>query len=195
MSQHHSASLEGWIRLKGKDGVVQKAQTMKEMIAYIRGVTIHRNFVENLPFNPHLMVLLKEKRKAGILSEVLFWKKVRARTFHSIDFDRQRIIGNYIVDFYVKTLGLVIEIDGSSHDKKQVYDGNRQEYLESLGLLVFRITDFDVKNNLTMVIRDLEDFIIQHFWDHPVFQNSMNFEIHPSGGGESLVDILYRFMG
>lgn len=167
MTQHHSPPLEGWIRLKGGDGVVQKIHTMKEMITHIRGVPIRRNFVENLPFNPHLIILLKEKRKAGILSEVLFWKKVRAGRFHAIDFDRQRMIGNYIVDFYVKTLGLVIEIDGSSHDEKQVYDKNRQEYLESLGLLVFSITDFDVKNNLTMVMIDLEDFIIQHFGTTP----------------------------
>ncbi|MCG2791945.1 MAG: endonuclease domain-containing protein [Weeksellaceae bacterium] len=79
---------------------------------------------------------------------MLFWKQVRARTFHSIDFDRQRIIGNYIVDFYVKTLGLIIEIDGSSHDEKGLYDGIRQEYLEALNLKIFRMTDFDVKNNL-----------------------------------------------
>ncbi|MDQ0782232.1 endonuclease domain-containing protein [Chryseobacterium sp. W4I1] len=84
---------------------------------------------------------MKEKRKADILGEVLFWKKVRAGTFHRIDFDRQRIIGNYIVDFYVKTLGLVVEIDGTSHDDKAVYDGIRQQYLESLGLVVFRIMD------------------------------------------------------
>lgn len=48
----------------------------------------------------------------------MFWK---------IDFDRQRIIGNYIVDFYVKTLGLVIEIDGSSHENKEEYDQKREE--------------------------------------------------------------------
>lgn len=104
---------------------------MKEIITNIKEIPIYRNFVENLPYNPQLKSLLREKRKARILGEVIFWKKVRAKTFHKIDFDRQRIIGNYIVDFYVKTLGLIIEIDGSSHDEKEVYDGIRQEYLES----------------------------------------------------------------
>ncbi|MGG5208038.1 endonuclease domain-containing protein [Chryseobacterium sp. MIQD13] len=140
---------------------------MKEILTHINGVPIHRNFVEKLPFNPYLKVLLKEKRKAGILGEVLFWKKVRAGTFHDIDFDRQRIIGNYIVDFYVKTLGLVIEIDGGSHEEKIVYDGIRQEYLESLGLIVFRISDFDIRNNMTIVMKDLEYFIIQYFGTTP----------------------------
>lgn len=140
---------------------------MKEILTSINGIPIHKNFVENLPYNPRLKPLLKEKRKARILGEVIFWKKVRARTFHHIDFDRQRIIGNYIVDFYVKSLGLIIEIDGSSHDEKQIYDGIRQEYMESLGLLVFRITDFDVKNNLWIVMKELEDFIIAHYGTTP----------------------------
>lgn len=140
---------------------------MKEIITQINGVPIRRNFVENLPFNPNLKVLLRDKRKAGILSEVLFWKQVRAKTFHHIDFDRQRIIGNYIVDFYVKTLGLVVEIDGSSHDLKQDYDDVRQIYLESLGLIVFRITDFDVRNKLSVVMKELEDFIVRHYGTTP----------------------------
>lgn len=106
----------------------------EEILTYINGIPIRRNFVENLPYNPNLKALLKEKRKAGFLGEVLFWKQVRARSFHNIDFDRQRIIGNYIVDFYVKTLGLVIEIDGESHKFKTDYDDTRQKYLEALGL-------------------------------------------------------------
>ncbi|WP_250253449.1 DUF559 domain-containing protein [Chryseobacterium sp. Marseille-Q3244] len=140
---------------------------MKEILTSINGIPIHKNFVENLPYNPYLKVLLKEKRKARILGEVIFWKKVRARTFHHIDFDKQRIIGNYIVDFYVKSLGLIIEIDGSSHEGKEVYDDIRQKYLESLGLLVFRIADFDVRNNLVLTMKDLEDFIITHYGTTP----------------------------
>lgn len=122
---------------------------MKEILTKIDEVPICKNFVENLPYNPKLKTLLNGKRKAGILSEVLFWKQVHAKIFHKIDFDRQRIIGNYIVDFYVKNLGLIIEIDGWSHDNKEIYDEIRQTYLESLGLKIFRVKDFDVKNNLS----------------------------------------------
>ncbi|UOU97141.1 endonuclease domain-containing protein [Chryseobacterium daecheongense] len=140
---------------------------MTEILTQINGVPIHKNFVKDLPYNPNLKILLKDKRKAGILSEVLFWKQVRAKTFHHIDFDRQRIIGNYIVDFYVKTLGLVIEIDGPSHDMKQEYDDIRQNYLESLGLVIFRIIDFDVRNNLSVVMKELEDFIVWKYGTTP----------------------------
>ncbi|REC43077.1 endonuclease domain-containing protein [Chryseobacterium sp. 5_R23647] len=136
---------------------------MKEILTRINGIPIRINFVEHLPYNPQLKSLLHGKRKAGILSEVIFWKQVRAKSFHNIDFDRQRIIGNYIVDFYVKKLGLIIEIDGWSHDVKEVYDELRNKYLESLGLKIFRVTDFDVKNNLGRVMKGLEDFIVQHY--------------------------------
>lgn len=136
---------------------------MKEILTQINGIPIHKNFVENLPYNPKLKALLNEKRKAGILSEVIFWKQVRAKSFHHIDFDRQRIIGNYIVDFYVKKLGLIVEIDGGSHDLKKDYDEIRQKYLESLGLKIFRVTDFDVKNNLSVVMKDLENFVVENY--------------------------------
>ncbi|SDF20093.1 endonuclease domain-containing protein [Epilithonimonas hungarica] len=134
-----------------------------EMLTQIEGIIIYRNFVENLPYNPLLKTLTKEKRKLGILSEVLFWKQVRNRTFHNIDFDRQRIIGNYIVDFYVKTLGLVVEIDGTSHDFKQEYDLERAKFLESLGLKIFKISDWDVKQNLSVAMKDLENFIVENY--------------------------------
>ncbi|WP_374460236.1 endonuclease domain-containing protein [Chryseobacterium taeanense] len=135
----------------------------KQALTQIDGIIIYRNFVENLPYNRHLKPLTKEKRKLGILSEVLFWKQVRNKNFHNIDFDRQRIIGSYIVDFFVKALGLVVEIDGISHDFKQDYDMERTKFLESLGLKIFRITDFDVKQNLSLAMNDLENFIIEHY--------------------------------
>lgn len=48
--------------------------------------------------------------------EVLLWQELRNKQFMGYDFDRQRPIGNYIVDFYCKDLFLAIEIDGLSHD-------------------------------------------------------------------------------
>ncbi|HEY6144436.1 MAG TPA: DUF559 domain-containing protein, partial [Flavobacterium sp.] len=102
-------------------------------------------------------------RKAGVLSEVIFWLQVHKEMFWKIDFDRQRIIGNYIVDFYVKTLGLVIEIDGSSHNDKEEYDQKREDYFISLGLRVYKISDLRVKHDLNNVMMELEKYIIEEF--------------------------------
>ena len=138
-------------------------QTNNTILTHINNVPIIRNFVENLPHNSSLKLLAKEKRQAGILSEVLFWQQVHKGIFHKIDFDRQRIIGNYIVDFYVKALGLIIEIDGTSHDHKILYDAHRQTYLESFGLTMYQILDWDVKRHLQTVMMGLEDFIIKEY--------------------------------
>ncbi|MBD0725683.1 DNA methylase [Flavobacterium sp. L1I52] len=134
-----------------------------EIVTYIHDKPIYRRSIELLPYNKALSGRAKALRKAGVLSEVVFWRQVRNNTFWTIDFDRQRIIGSFIVDFYVKSLGLIIEIDGSSHDDKQEYDDKREEFLTNLGLYVYRISDFRVKHDLDNVMKELENYIIQEF--------------------------------
>ncbi len=87
-----------------------------------------------IPYNPALKERARELRKAGNLSEVLFWQQVKGKQFLGLDFDRQKIIGNYIVDFFIKDIGVIVEIDGNSHDNKEKYDNERDEYFKSLGL-------------------------------------------------------------
>ena len=171
-------------------GVVQSSYSKRNaqkgaILTTINNTNIYRNFIENLPRSSRLNQLAKDKRKVGILSEVLFWKQVHKGCFHKIDFDRQRIIGNYIVDFYVKALGLVVEIEGSSHDNKQAYDVARQAYLKSFGLKVFRCTDFDVKKNINAVFTSLENFIIKEYGEKitPFFSNTFK------GGDLAISDI------
>ncbi len=135
----------------------------REITATINEHPIYRNFIENLPYNIKLKSRARALRKAGVLSEVIFWLQVHKGMFWKIDFDRQRIIGNYIVDFYVKTLGLVIEIDGSSHENKEEYDKKREDYLTSLGLRVYKISDSRIKHDLNNVMMELEKYIIEEF--------------------------------
>ena len=119
----------------------------------------------NLPTNNQLKQRARELRKQGVLSEVLFWNEVKHKKCLNLDFDRQKIIGNYIVDFYIKKLGIVIEIDGVSHNTKLYEDEIRDIYLKSLGLFVIRYSDLDVKFNLDNVIQDLKNQIITNFVD------------------------------
>ena len=113
----------------------------------------------DLPYNPLLKERARELRTQGILSEVLFWNMVKNKQILWLDFDRQRIIGNYIVDFYLSSLGMVFEIDGSSHDDKVEYDANRDEFLQSLGLQVIHILDHDVKKNIEWVMHIVRESI------------------------------------
>ena len=116
----------------------------------------------SLPYNPKLKQRARELRKAGNLPEVLFWNQVKNKQFKGLDFDRQKIIGNYIVDFYCSNCNVVIEIDGSSHDEKQEYDAERDVYLESLGLTVIHIPVEDILKRMKETMNWL--------YEHPAFE-------------------------
>jgi len=111
-----------------------------------------------LPYNPKLKDRAKQLRKAGVLSEVLLWRELKGRKFLGLDFDRQKIVGNYIVDLYCDELQLVIEIDGSSHNDKQEHDDIRDAYLLGLNLRALHIQDIDVKKNLDGVMLYLKSY-------------------------------------
>jgi very-short-patch-repair endonuclease len=114
----------------------------------------------SLPFNPKLKGRARALRKAGNLSEVLLWNQIKCGQFFGLDFDRQKIIGNYITDFYCAEKRVVVEIDGSSHDNKVDYDARRDAYLTSLGLQVIHIPDGDVKRDIGAVI----EYLRQHLF-------------------------------
>ena len=123
-----------------------------------------RNFEHyySLPYNQDLRERAKALRKSGNLSEVIMWKQFNKKKFKGYDFDRQKIIGNYIVDFYCIDCMVVIEVDGSSHDNKEVYDSERNTFLMDLGLTVIHISANDVLNNLYSVMKMLNE--------HPVLK-------------------------
>ncbi len=115
-----------------------------------------RNEKFNLPYTPKLKPLARELRKAHNLSEMRFWNRIKRKQFLGFDFDRQRIIGNYIVDFYCHSQSIVIEIDGQSHHNNGTKDLERDSYLSSLGLTVIRISVYDIIHHLDDVMKRLE---------------------------------------
>jgi len=112
-----------------------------------------------LPYNKELKETARKLRKAGNLSEVLLWQHIKAGQLSGFNITRQKIIGNYIVDFYCAELELVIEIDGASHDLKGDYDEKRDNYLKSLGLTVLHFADKDVRKSLDEVLSAIEEWI------------------------------------
>ena len=74
---------------------------------------------------------------------------------------RQKIIGQYIVDFYIASLGLVIELDGSQHYEKtyQEKDAQRDAYLKSLGYTVLRYSNADINLRFRGVCEDILNYI------------------------------------
>ena len=109
-----------------------------------------------IPYNPELKFSARELRKNSTLCEVLLWQKIRKRAL-GVQFHRQVPMLNYIVDFYCHEIFLVIEIDGSSHDNKQLYDAKRQGELEKYGVQFIRFTNDEIKQHLFSVLLALEE--------------------------------------
>ncbi|WP_317046893.1 endonuclease domain-containing protein [Pontibacter virosus] len=106
--------------------------------------------------------MAKQLRGNSTLSEVLLWDELKGRKFHGLDFDRQKPLDNFIVDFYCKDLMLAIEIDGDSHDYAYEVDKARQEKLESLGVRFLRFEDIEVKQNISNVLREVEAWVLEN---------------------------------
>ncbi len=68
---------------------------------------------------------------------------------YPIRFQRQKAIGNYIVDFYCAKAKLVVELDGGGHyiNEQSAYDSERTLQLESMDLKVLRICNLDIDRN------------------------------------------------
>lgn len=111
--------------------------------------------------NKSLVPYAKELRKAMTKEEKHLWYDF-LRTYPERVL-RQRVIGNYIVDFYCAKAKLAIELDGSQHytDEAKEYDEKRTELLNSFGIKVIRILNQDVNSNFEGVCKYI-DMIIQN---------------------------------
>lgn len=87
----------------------------------------------------------------------------------SPQWNRQRIIDNYIVDFFCRRAKLVVELDGGQHyDESGLieYDKIRTEYLEALGLKVLRFTNSEIDNHFSDVCRKIQRETEQRMMNH-----------------------------
>ena len=94
--------------------------------------------------NPRLVGNAKALRKEMTSEERHLWYDF-LRTY-PVRFLRQKVLGNYIVDFYCAKAGLVIELDGSQHyqTRGMEHDEERTAFLSEYGLTVLRIPNTEV---------------------------------------------------
>ncbi len=117
---------------------------------------------QNNYYNKSLKPFASQNRKSGNKAEIRVWCEVlRNKQMMGFGFLRQRVVGNYIVDFFCKDLNLVIEIDGYSHTLDDVYEKDvvRTTYLESAGFSVLRFTNDDIMNNVDAVRNAISGWI------------------------------------
>ena len=110
-------------------------------------------------------------RKNMSPTEKMLWRELRNKHLAGYKFRRQHPVGQFIVDFYCVEARLIIEIDGSIHDKAEVYerDSNRTAELERLGLKVIRFTNEEVINDIESVLHTI-DLALKHSTSSPPLQ-------------------------
>ena len=114
---------------------------------------------EIIPYNPKLKELARKLRNDSTFTEILLWNYLKKKQIRGFDFDRQKPIDNYIIDFYCKDLKLAIEIDGESHYGKEYKDKIRDKRLNKFGITVLRFDDLDVRYKLEQVLQTIERWI------------------------------------
>ena len=87
-------------------------------------------------------------------AERLLWSKIRGKQLKGYQFCRQKIICNYIVDFYCPKAKLIIKIDGGHHynDEGIEKDKIRDDYMREQKLKVLGFSDREVSKNLNGVV-------------------------------------------
>ena len=97
-------------------------------------------------------------------SEVKLWNELKNGKLNGYDFDRQRAIGNYIVDFYWKDVQLAIEIDGITHEEEKAKwkDEKRQKELEEAGVYFLRFDALLVVNKVEAVVREISNWLEEY---------------------------------
>ena len=116
------------------------------------------------PENKRLSLYAKELRKNQTPTEIILWSHIRKKRIKGIQFYRQKVIGNFIADFFAPTVNLVIELDGSQHYEPNGLDADlsRDSYLSDLGLHVMRFSNLEVFNELECVLAKIYDYITFH---------------------------------
>ena len=104
-----------------------------------------------------------ENRKNQTLAEQVLWNHIRAEQL-DVKVLRQHIIGDYIVDFLIPDVCLIIEVDGQYHAKcrQMQEDEQREETLNRMGYRVIRFTNeevlYDTDNVLETIIKEIESY-------------------------------------
>ena len=117
-----------------------------------------QHFEERAPWytTPSLWIRLKphvrRMRRNSTLAEDKLWQRLRRHQVGGLKFRRQHSLGRFVVDFYCAEAGLVIEVDGPIHDGLAERDSMRQEFIESLGFRVLRITNDQIEKSLESVM-------------------------------------------
>ena len=114
----------------------------------------------SIPKNNKLLENARKLRREMTRHEKHLWYDFLQN--YPIKIYKQRIIDNFIADFYCHQARLVIELDGSQHSTKegQLRDAARNEILEKYGILIIRFSNQDIDKDFRRIC-DIIDQVIK----------------------------------
>ena len=117
------------------------------------------NQLHNKTLTPYAKKLRREMTKEERKLWYVFLKQLPCTV------KRQKVIGNYIVDFCIDKAKLIIELDGSQHysEEGERCDEARDLYLYNLGYTVLRYTNLEIERNFNGVCADIEQRLAEYF--------------------------------
>ena len=97
--------------------------------------------------DPELLNIARILRRNMTKQEKHLWYDFLRK--YPVKIYKQRIIENYVADFYCHKARLVIELDGSQHytPEAQAYDKERSEAFSKYGILVLRFLNRNIDEN------------------------------------------------
>ena len=122
---------------------------------------------KSLVQDPHLIDRAKRLRNASTPFEARLWRHLSRSQLAGYKFRRQHVIGNCIADFFCPQKGLIVEVDGDTHDpeRDEIRDAINAQY----GYHTIRFTNGDVGKNMDGVLAALLIKLnsLPDRWPHP----------------------------
>jgi len=110
-----------------------------------------KNIIPGQPVTKEKLQRARELRHDMTPAERILWQELRGNKL-GVHFRRQQVIAGFIVDFYCHKAGLVVELDGSVHDKQVEEDAQRDKVLKEMGLRIVRIRNDEILKDLPAVL-------------------------------------------
>ena len=113
------------------------------------GSMLKRVITEN---QTKLLIRAKQLRNNPTEPEKRLWRYLSGAQMGGFKFRRQTVIDNSIVDFYYPMMGLIVEVDGDTHDRS-VDLARDERFLRAFGFRTCRVMNSDVMNNIDGVLQ------------------------------------------
>ena len=116
-------------------------------------------------YNKSLVPSAQDLRKNMTPEENRLWYDFLKKL--PLNVNRQKIIGNYIVDFFIAERKIVIELDGIQHELECNFlkDKIRDQYFSDLGITVLRYSNVQINNEFKAVCTDILNHLSLSFLD------------------------------